>query len=124
MLFDIPLNSYGKYVVDVLQCVTMIKYAIISSLLVLQNIAMEKDPTLIAGLFEGDIAGLSSRDIAILHGEAKKKKVFFRNGVVNKNKLWLHKKIPYTSSFNGKFQQTISEAMKEIQKKTCLRYVK
>ena len=122
LLFDISLNSYEKYVVDVLQCVTMIKYVIISSLLVLQNIAMEKDPILIAGLFEGDIAGLSSRDIAILHGEAKKTKSFFRNAVILKRHLWPKNTIPFVfAGVSKNMLITISNAMKEFEKKTCIR---
>ena len=101
----------------------MIKYLVVSSLLVLTNIAMKRDPISIANLFEGDIAGLTSRDIEILHGEAKEKKVFFRNGIIQKENLWLNHEIPYiiVGKFKRHFLITISKAMKEFQKKTCIR---
>ena len=100
----------------------MIKYLLVLSLLVLENGAIEEDPIEIANLFEGDIEGLTSRDIDILHGEAKKTKSFFRNAVILKRHLWPQNTIPFVfAGVSKNMLTTISNAMKEFEKKTCIR---
>ena len=100
----------------------MIKCLLVSSVLILTNVAFEQDPIEIAGLFEGDIEGLTSRDIAILHGETRKTKTFFRNAIIHKRKLWPDKRIPFVFVGLSKHMlTTVSKAMKEFQKKTCVR---
>ena len=70
-----------------------LKYLLHSIVLILTNDAF--DPIEIAGLFEGDIEGLTSRDIAVFHGEARKTKEFFRNAIIHKRKIRPDKRIPF-----------------------------
>ena len=72
-----------------------LKYLLVSIVLILTNDAFQKDPIEIAGLFEGDIEGLTSRDIAVFHGEARKTKEFFRNAIIHKRKIRPDKRIPF-----------------------------
>ena len=100
----------------------MIKYLLVLTLVVHKNGAIEKDPIEVAGLFEGDIEGFTSRDIDILHGEAKKTKSFFRNAVILKRHLWPDNTIPFRfAGVSKNMLTTVSNAMKELEKKTCIR---
>ena len=102
----------------------MIKYLFVISLLINAYFTTKKDPVSIANLFEGDIAYLTSGDINVLHGNAKNKKTFFRNGVLYQRKLWPKNKIPYvyTGGIKRNMLDTISKAMETFQNKTCIRY--
>ena len=102
----------------------MMKCLFLLTFLILRGTSIENDPTLAANLFEGDIAGLSDRYIAILHGKSSQNRKFYRNGVRLKRNLWPNNTIPYNikiSDFSGAFLKNITIAMKEFQKKTCIR---
>ncbi|KAK4020421.1 hypothetical protein OUZ56_002401 [Daphnia magna] len=86
------------------------------------------DPIEIAGLFEGDIAGVVSADMAA--GKSFKPgksgtKATGKNAIVDMNLRWPSSVIPYviSASFVPNDRSVIARAMLEYHNKTCIRFV-
>lgn len=84
------------------------------------------DPIELAGLYEGDIALISSEEIQdMVAGAVNDEQSMARNAMIEMNKRWPNGVIPYviSSSYNTNERATIAMAMKTYQENTCIRFV-
>ncbi|XP_043234021.1 zinc metalloproteinase nas-13-like [Amphibalanus amphitrite] len=82
------------------------------------------DPTQLAGLYEGDIAGVSEegKDLETAGGDSGGR---VRNAVRNRHQLWPGGEIPYTiaSTFSDQERAVIAAAAQQLSQRSCLRLV-
>ncbi|XP_065574210.1 zinc metalloproteinase nas-15-like isoform X2 [Artemia franciscana] len=78
--------------------------------------SLNSDPIEMAGLFEGDIAGVDKNDL---------QKSLMKNAIRDTRLRWEGGKIPYviSSSFTQYERSVIARAFREYQNKTCIRFV-